>query len=55
MLVKGAVSTVIDVSAIQKYKSGIFTGKCKYDNHGVILVGYANDPKSGEYWIVRNS
>jgi len=55
LLVRGPLSVVIDADAIEKYKSGIFTGKCSKSNHAVILVGYAVDPKSGEYWIVRNS
>jgi len=55
LLVRGPISVAIDGSVIQNYKSGIFSGKCYEDNHAVILVGYAVDAKSGEYWIVRNS
>lgn len=45
-------------SGLDFYKSGIFTStKCnpKKVDHGVVIVGYGTDAKSGDFWIVRNS
>ncbi|KAJ8761509.1 hypothetical protein K2173_001643 [Erythroxylum novogranatense] len=51
------VSAVIDAgsSAIQFYKSGVFTGYCGTEmNHAVAIVGYGSTPAK-KYWIVKNS
>ena len=54
LLAMGPISVGIDGSVIQSYRSGIFTGTCREDNHAVTVVGYGI--ASGvEYFIVRNS
>lgn len=42
---------------IKAYKGGIFDNKnCKGAlNHAVVVVGYGNQAKNHNYWIVRNS
>lgn len=55
----GPVAIVVDASEWHSYESGIFNG-CNQENpdlnHGVVLVGYGQCPKTGQkYWIVRNS
>lgn len=55
----GPVSAAIDATALQSYSSGVlyYDGCSSTDlNHGVLIVGYANDGDSGQdYWIVKNS
>jgi KDEL-tailed cysteine endopeptidase len=56
LLTRGPALVGIDGSAIQSYRSGVFTGTCTYDNHAVVLVGYGVDVSTGiAYWKVRNS
>uniref|UniRef100_A0A6G1S606 Cathepsin L n=1 Tax=Aceria tosichella TaxID=561515 RepID=A0A6G1S606_9ACAR len=42
---------------LHQYKSGIFNEPdCNGQlDHFVLIVGYGNDPKEGDYWIVKNS
>jgi len=49
------VAVAIDASsALQMYKSGVFTGSCTTNvNHGVLAVGYGKDGK--DFWKVKNS
>lgn len=51
------VSVAIHANQIIHYKSGVFHSYCGTQlNHGVAVVGYGNDEKSGlDFWIVRNS
>lgn len=58
----GPVAVAIDASSIwfQFYRKGVYYNKhCKNKqdqlDHGVLVVGYGNDPKKGDYWIVKNS
>jgi len=39
------------------YISGVFNYKeCGTNlDHGVLIVGYDTDKKSGDYWLVKNS
>lgn len=53
-LLNGPSSIGIDGKAIKLYKSGVYTGSCKEDNHAVILVGYGVEG-SQEYFKIRNS
>ena len=41
----------------QMYKGGVLSQGCDImqKNHGVLLVGYGTDPKSGDFWKIRNS
>jgi C1A family cysteine protease len=58
ILTKGPASIGIDAGNkhFQNYAGGIYTTKCKNDDHAVILVGYGVDSKTGlQYWTVRNS
>lgn len=55
----GPVAVAIDASSIwfQFYKKGVYVNKhCKNAadelDHGVLVVGYGTDKKSGDYWIV---
>jgi C1A family cysteine protease len=54
----GPQATAIDGTAIQLYKSGIFTASCSTRNHAVILVGYGSQLINGvtyNFWKIRNS
>lgn len=44
----------------QHYSSGVLTGQCgsrtpPKPDHGVLVVGYGNDPDAGDYWKIKNS
>ena len=45
-----------DTNSFRFYKSGVLTANCgtKVD-HGVLVVGYGNDPGGGDYWKIKNS
>ena len=61
----GPLSTLLDATQLQFYKSGVWTGRvdgspsasgCRQDsyNHAVLLVGYGSD-NGTDYWTVKNS
>jgi hypothetical protein len=46
----------VDGTAIQLYRSGIFTAACNEPNHAIVIVGADKDPTSNlEFFDVRNS
>lgn len=52
------VVTIWATDAFTSYKKGVYYEKdCPIDqrNHAVSIVGYGNDRKLGDYWIIRNS
>lgn len=53
------VSVAIEAtSQLQFYSRGVFDAQCGTQlNHGVLLVGYSDEPKEGEqpYWLLKNS
>ncbi len=53
-LKSGPLSVGIDGTVIMLYKSGVYTGDCKEDNHAVINVGYGIE-NGQEYYKIRNS
>lgn len=55
LLSRGPVSSVIDGSEIQMYRSGIFSGACYEVNHAVITVGVSIDADGQGSYKVRNS
>jgi cathepsin L len=53
----GPIAITVAASGWMDFENGVFDG-CPKDadlDHGVQLVGYATDPKGGDYWTVRNS
>uniref|UniRef100_A0ACD5XT21 Uncharacterized protein n=1 Tax=Avena sativa TaxID=4498 RepID=A0ACD5XT21_AVESA len=52
-----AVSIEAGGANFQHYSNGVYNGPCGTKlNHGVTVVGYAQDEQTGEsYWIVKNS
>lgn len=55
---KNPVSIAIEADRIgfQLYSSGVYSGNCGTNlDHGVLLVGYGEDPNGEEYWLVKNS
>eukprot|EP01024_Parvocaulis_polyphysoides_P036273 TRINITY_DN32262_c0_g1_i8.p3 TRINITY_DN32262_c0_g1~~TRINITY_DN32262_c0_g1_i8.p3 ORF type:complete len:249 (-),score=37.12 TRINITY_DN32262_c0_g1_i8:381-1127(-) len=50
-----SVAVCVD-SSFQFYHSGVLDNKCcKGLNHGVLVVGYADQGPEAPYWIVKNS
>lgn len=54
MLDKGPISTLIDGTNLQNYKSGYYTGPCLVPNHAIVIVGYGTDANGVKYLICRN-
>ncbi|GBF89704.1 cysteine endopeptidase [Raphidocelis subcapitata] len=60
-LLKAATAQPVSVavcadSSMQFYSTGVITKCCEDLNHGVLVVGYGRDEKSGErYYLVKNS
>merc|ERR1711865_847596 len=52
---RGPISCGIDASPILKYTGGIATEEGESVDHVISVVGWGNDEKEGQYWIVRNS
>jgi hypothetical protein len=52
-----SVGIEADQREFQLYKSGVFTGNCGTNiDHGVLLVGYGTDTKTGlDYYKIKNS
>jgi cathepsin L len=59
----GPMAVALDASTWHSYAGGVFDGCSSQGadsnvdiNHGVVVVGYGTDKKSGKpYWLVRNS
>jgi len=52
---RGPIACGIDAAPILKYTSGIATDAGSQVDHVISVVGWGNDDKEGQYWIVRNS
>ena len=52
---RGPIACGIDAAPILKYTSGIATMAGSQVDHVISVVGWGNDDKEGQYWIVRNS
>merc|ERR1712224_213204 len=52
---RGPIACGIDAAPILKYTSGIATMAGSQVDHVIPVVGWGNDDKEGQYWIVRNS
>lgn len=52
---RGPIACGIDAAPILKYTSGIATMAGSQVDHVISVVGWGNDEKEGQYWIVRNS
>lgn len=51
------VSVAIEANLIRHYYKGVFDNpNCGSNlNHGVVVVGYEQKTKKGDYWVVKNS
>jgi len=52
---RGPIACGIDAEPILKYTDGIATEEGSMVDHVISVVGWGNDEKEGQYWIVRNS
>jgi cathepsin X len=53
---RGPIACGIDANPLLNYESGIITNnKGESVDHIISVVGWGNDAKAGQYWIVRNS
>jgi len=57
IMARGPIACGIDASPILKYTTGIYTKRdwLGMVDHIISVVGWGNDAKAGQYWIVRNS
>lgn len=52
---RGPIACGISAEPILNYQTGIAKNSNKQVDHVVSVVGWGNDAKEGQYWIVRNS
>ncbi|EDW00889.1 cathepsin L [Drosophila grimshawi] len=55
---RGPISVTINVNnKFLHYRKGVFNdASCgKITNHAALIVGYGNDKRGGDYWLVKNS
>merc|ERR1719160_1998766 len=52
---RGPISCGIDATEILEYTGGIATQEGSMVDHVISVVGWGNDDKAGQYWIIRNS
>jgi len=52
---RGPISCGVDALPLLKYTGGIMTDAGDGVDHVISIVGWGNDEKEGQYWIVRNS
>lgn len=52
---RGPIACGIAADPILTYESGIVSNPSKQVDHVISVVGWGNDDKEGQYWIVRNS
>jgi len=52
---RGPIACGIDANPLLNFESGIISEKGEGVDHVISVVGWGNDEKEGQYWIVRNS
>lgn len=52
---RGPIACGISADPILDYEEGIVSNSNKMVDHVISVVGWGDDPKEGQYWIVRNS